>query len=67
MIDRIYALLILLLVLGAPVGVALALTGDVLLTQGSNVLAGERMTVDLATGAAQVQGRVRSVLQPGSN
>ncbi|WP_304614203.1 LptA/OstA family protein, partial [Paracoccus sp. (in: a-proteobacteria)] len=43
------------------------LTGDVLLTQGSNVLAGERMTVDLATGAAQVQGRVRSVLQPGSN
>ncbi|ERI54073.1 N-glycosyltransferase [Pseudomonas sp. EGD-AK9] len=31
MIDRIYALLILLLVLGAPVGVALALTGDVLL------------------------------------
>ena len=43
------------------------LTGDVLLTQGGNVLAGERMTVDLATGAAQVQGRVRSVLQPGSN
>ena len=31
MIDRIYALLILLLVLGAPVGVALSLTGDVLL------------------------------------
>lgn len=31
MIDRIYALLILLLVLGAPVGVALSLTGDALL------------------------------------
>jgi biofilm PGA synthesis N-glycosyltransferase PgaC len=31
MIDRIYALLILLLVLGAPVGVALSLTGEVLL------------------------------------
>ena len=43
------------------------LTGDVLLSQGQNVLSGERMTVDLATGAAQVQGRVRSVLQPGSN
>ncbi|WP_405403227.1 lipopolysaccharide transport periplasmic protein LptA [Paracoccus sp. Ld10] len=43
------------------------LTGDVLLSQGGNVLAGDRMTVDLATGAAQVQGRVRSVLQPGAN
>ncbi|CAM3399201.1 lipopolysaccharide transport periplasmic protein LptA [Paracoccus nototheniae] len=41
------------------------LTGDVLLTQGGNVLQGDRVTVDLATGAAQVQGRVRSVLQPG--
>nr|WP_111298180.1 lipopolysaccharide transport periplasmic protein LptA [Paracoccus saliphilus] len=43
------------------------LTGDVLLSQGQNVLSGDRMTVDLATGAAQVQGRVRSVLQPGGN
>ena len=42
------------------------LSGDVLLSQGGNVLSGERMSVDLATGAAQVQGRVRSVLQPGS-
>lgn len=41
------------------------LSGDVLLSQGQNVLSGERMTVDLATGAAQVEGRVRSVLQPG--
>ena len=46
---------------------AVLLTGDVLLSQGGNVLAGDRMTVDLATGAAQVQGRVRSVLQPGAN
>ncbi|WP_410218903.1 lipopolysaccharide transport periplasmic protein LptA [Paracoccus sp. (in: a-proteobacteria)] len=43
------------------------LTGDVLLTQGNNVLSGERLTVDLASGSAQVQGRVRSVLQPGGN
>lgn len=43
------------------------LSGDVLLSQGQNVLSGDRMTVDLATGAAQVQGRVRSVLQPGGN
>jgi lipopolysaccharide export system protein LptA len=43
------------------------LTGDVVLTQGQNVLTGDRMTVNLATGQAQVDGRVRSVLQPGSN
>ncbi|MBM3604555.1 MAG: lipopolysaccharide transport periplasmic protein LptA [Alphaproteobacteria bacterium] len=43
------------------------LTGDVLLTQGQNVLSGDRVTVDLASGSAQVQGRVRSVLQPGGN
>lgn len=42
------------------------LTGDVLLTQGRNVLAGDRVTVDLATGSARVEGRVRSVLQPGT-
>ena len=43
------------------------LTGDVLLSQGQNVLSGDTVTVDLATGAAQVNGRVRSVLQPGTN
>ena len=46
---------------------SVVLTGDVLLTQGRNVLSGDRVTVDLASGSAQVQGRVRSVLQPGSN
>ena len=43
------------------------LTGHVLLSQGQNVLSGDTVTVDLATGAAQVNGRVRSVLQPGGN
>ena len=47
-------------------GGQVVLTGEVLLSQGGNVLSGDRMTVDLATGAAQVQGRVRSVLQPGT-
>ena len=42
------------------------LTGDVLLTQSGNVLAGEKVTVDLETGTANASGRVRSVLQPGS-
>lgn len=43
------------------------LTGDVVLTQGQNVLTGDTMQVNLGTGQAQVQGRVRSVLQPGGN
>ncbi|MTD99985.1 lipopolysaccharide transport periplasmic protein LptA [Paracoccus sp. YIM 132242] len=43
------------------------LTGDVVLTQGGNVLTGDTMQVNLASGTAQVQGRVRSVLQPGRN
>ncbi|SMO83208.1 lipopolysaccharide transport periplasmic protein LptA [Paracoccus laeviglucosivorans] len=43
------------------------LTGDVLLTQGRNVLAGEKVTVNLESGTANASGRVRSVLQPGAN
>ena len=43
------------------------LTGDVMLTQGDNILAGESMVVNLASGTARVQGRVRSVIQPGGN
>lgn len=43
------------------------LTGDVLLTQGQNVMAGEKLDVDLNRGTAQMSGRVRTVLQPGSN
>ncbi|MBA4490899.1 lipopolysaccharide transport periplasmic protein LptA [Paracoccus sp. S1E-3] len=42
----------------------ITLIGDVLLTQGQNVLSGERMVVNLSDGTAQMDGRVRSVLQP---
>lgn len=45
----------------------ITLIGDVLLTQGDNVMSGERLTVNLANGTAQASGRVRTVLQPGSN
>ena len=38
---------------------------DVVLTRGPNVLVGERMVVDLGAGTAAVEGRVRSVFQPG--
>ena len=43
------------------------LTGDVLMTQTGNVVAGEKVVVNLATGTAQASGRVRGVLQPGTN
>lgn len=42
------------------------LKGDVLLTQSGNVLAGDTVTVNLASGTANASGRVRSVLQPGA-
>lgn len=41
------------------------LTGDVLLTQGRNVLSGDSVLVDIRNGTAEAEGRVRSVLQPG--
>lgn len=40
--------------------------GDVLLTQGPNTLNGDRLTVDLITGNGVMEGRVRTVLTPGS-
>ncbi|MBU2956276.1 lipopolysaccharide transport periplasmic protein LptA [Paracoccus sp. 1_MG-2023] len=43
------------------------LTGDVLLTQGQNVLSGNRITVDIRNGTAQAQGRVRTILQQGTD
>ncbi|WP_444453704.1 lipopolysaccharide transport periplasmic protein LptA [Rhodobacter capsulatus] len=44
---------------------AVEMTGDVLLTQGQNVLSGQHMTIDLKTGTGRMDGRVRSILQPG--
>lgn len=41
------------------------MTGDVLLTQGPNTLNGERLVVDLLTGNGRIEGRVRTILQPG--
>lgn len=48
-------------------GGTVTLSGDVVLNQGQNVLSGNELVVNLADGTASVQGRVRSVLQPGSN
>ncbi len=44
----------------------LTLEGDVLLTQGANALAGDRLVIDLATGTGRMEGRVRSVILPAS-
>lgn len=43
------------------------MTGNVLLTQGANVMSGQRLTVDLNNGTGQMEGRVRTILQPGGN
>ena len=43
------------------------MTGSVVLTQGQNALSAERMVVDLTTGNANLEGRVRTILQAGSD
>lgn len=43
------------------------LSGGVILTQGQNALSADKMILDLASGTATLQGRVRSVLQVGDN
>lgn len=47
----------------------LSLTGDVTLSQDENVITGDALTVDLATGIARVTstGRVRVLLSPGGD
>lgn len=45
----------------------LILTGDVLLTQGASALAAERMVIDVESGNARMEGRVRTVFQQGNN
>jgi lipopolysaccharide export system protein LptA len=48
------------------------LTGKVMMTQGKNVLRGDRLVVDLTTGVSKVEsdksgsGRVEGLFQPGS-
>ncbi|MBN2739696.1 MAG: lipopolysaccharide transport periplasmic protein LptA [Rhodobacteraceae bacterium] len=48
-----------------PAG-TLVLSGNVLLTQGDNVMSGNRLNVDLRTGTGQMDGRVRTILKPGT-
>lgn len=40
------------------------LTGDVILTQGPNALAGDRLVIDLDTGIGNMEGNVRTIFLP---
>ncbi len=43
----------------------IVMTGNVVLTQGTNALTGQKLTVDLKAGTAVVEGRVTTTLQTG--
>ncbi|ABV95319.1 OstA family protein [Dinoroseobacter shibae DFL 12 = DSM 16493] len=47
-----------------PASNEIRLSGDVLLSQGPVVIAGDALVVDLLTGIGEMEGRVRTVLQP---
>ncbi len=42
------------------------MSGAVLLTQGGNTLASDRLRIDLVSGAGVLEGRVQTVFTPGS-
>jgi lipopolysaccharide export system protein LptA len=44
----------------------LTMSGDVLVTQGPTAISGDRMVVNMTTGNGTVEGRVRTVLEPGN-
>ncbi len=43
------------------------MTGDVLLTQGQNAISGNVLNIDLNTGTALFEGRVRTIFQSSDN
>lgn len=45
----------------------LTLSGDVLLTQGASAISSDTMSINLSTGAAQMNGRVRTIFNQGNN
>lgn len=42
----------------------ITMTGDVVVTQGTSVMSGQKLTVNLTNGTGQMDGRVRTILQP---
>lgn len=45
----------------------IVMTGDVLLTQGSNAISGQKLVIDLTAGTGSMEGRVQTVFQPGGS
>lgn len=43
----------------------IVMTGDVVLTQGPNVVTGQRLVANLADGTAVMEGRVRTIIETG--
>lgn len=50
-----------------PENGTVVMTGNVLLTQEGNSVAGQKLTVDLNAGTGRMDGRVKTVLVPTSN
>jgi len=48
-------------------GGTMFMTGNVILTQGKNILAGEKLVVNMDDGTGVMEGRVKSILQTGDN
>lgn len=45
----------------------IVMTGDVLLTQGQSAITSDKMTVNLTQGTAQMNGRVKTVINQGGD
>ncbi|PJI85795.1 lipopolysaccharide export system protein LptA [Yoonia maricola] len=45
----------------------LILAGEVLLTQGPSAISADEMTINVTDGTAEMEGRVRTILQQGDN
>jgi len=45
----------------------IVMTGAVTIVQGPNTLSSDKVTIDLDAGTAQMEGRVRTVLQSGGD
>ena len=43
------------------------MSGEVMLTQGPNVISGDKLSVNLQSGTGRMEGRVRTVLRQGNN
>lgn len=48
-------------------GGSVLMNGNVLLTQGGNALSGDKLNINLTTGQAKMEGRVKTIFQPNTN